>query len=116
MADKRRYITVVETRRFITDAKECLVDEERENFINHIARNPTAGVIIPETGGVRKVRWRASGRGKRGGVRVIYYYHDNQIPLFLLTAYAKAQKEDLSAKEKTAMRRLVKEIVKTYPR
>lgn len=116
MADKRLYITVVETRRFITDAKECLIDEERENFIDYIAQNPTAGVIIPETGGIRKVRWRASGRGKREGVRVIYYYHDNQIPLFLLTAYAKSQKEDLSAKEKTAMRRLVGEIVKTYPR
>lgn len=72
MADSRRYISVSETRRFITAAKG-------------------------------------------GGIRIIYYYHDNQIPLFLLTVYAKAQKEDLSAKEKTAMRRLVEEIVKTYP-
>ena len=65
-------------------------------------------------GRVRKVRWGAAGRGKRGGVRVIYYYHSECIPLFLLTVYAKAQKTDLSPAEKATMRRLVAEIVASY--
>ena len=84
------YITVVETRPFIEDAARCLKENEREEFIGYIARNPTAGDVIRGTSGVRKVRWSAGGRGKRGGARVIYYYHSERIPLFLLTAYSKS--------------------------
>jgi hypothetical protein len=72
VVSERVYITVVETRPFIEDAKRCLRDEEREEFIGHIAQNPRAGVLMPGTGGVRKIRWGKRGRGKRGGVRVIY--------------------------------------------
>ena len=104
----------METRPFITEGERCLSTDEREQFIAYLACNPTAGAVIRETGGVRKVRWGAAGRGKRGGVRVIYYYHSERIPLFLLTVYAKAQKADLSPKEKAAMRRLVTEIVASY--
>ena len=111
---ERPYITVVETRPFIADAERCLSQDEREQFIEHIACNPTAGAVIRDTGGVRKVRWGAAGRGKRGGVRVIYYYHSERIPLFLLTVYTKAHKTDLSPAEKAAMRRLVAEIVASY--
>jgi hypothetical protein len=107
-------MTVVETRPFIEDAARCMQDDEREEFIGHIARTPTAGVVIPGTGGVRKIRWKAGGKGKRGGVRVIYYYHSESIPLFLLTAYAKSRQSDLSPAERTAMRRIVAEIVKQY--
>jgi hypothetical protein len=110
----RDYITVVETRPFIEDAARCLQDEEREELITYVARNPTAGVLIPGTGGVRKIRWRASGRGKRGGTRVIYYYHSDRIPLFLLTAYAKSRQTDLSPAQRSAMKRIVVEIVKQY--
>ncbi len=111
---EQRYITVVETRPFIADAEKCLSNDEREEFIEYIARNPTAGVVISGTGGVRKVRWGAAGRGKRGGVRIIYYHHSERIPLFLLTVYAKAHKTDLSPAEKAAMRRLVAEIIASY--
>jgi len=111
---ERPYIIVVETRPFIADAERCLAQNEREQFIEYIACNPTAGAVIRDTGGVRKVRWGAAGRGKRGGVRVIYYYHSERIPLFLLTVYAKAHKTDLSPAEKAAMRRLVAEIVASY--
>jgi mRNA-degrading endonuclease RelE of RelBE toxin-antitoxin system len=85
------YITVVETGPFVEDAAQCLTEEEREEFVGYIARCPAAGVVIRGTGGVRKIRWRAAGRGKRGGVRVIYYYHSDRIPLFLLTAYSKSR-------------------------
>jgi hypothetical protein len=108
------YITVVETRPYIEDAARCLQDDERQEFIEYIACHPTAGVVIPGTGGVRKVRWRSGGHGKRGGARVIYYYHSDQIPLFLLTAYSKSRQADLSPAERAAMRRIVTEIVKQY--
>jgi mRNA-degrading endonuclease RelE of RelBE toxin-antitoxin system len=108
------YITVVETGPFIEDARRCLKEDEREAFIGYIARNPTAGVVIPGTGGVRKVRWRASGRGKRGGARVIYYYHSERIPLFLLTAYSKSRQTDLTPGQRTAMRRITAEILSQY--
>jgi mRNA-degrading endonuclease RelE of RelBE toxin-antitoxin system len=108
------YLTVVETRPFMAEVERCLSTDEREQFIEYIACNPTAGAVIRDTGGVRKVRWGAAGRGKRGGVRVIYYYHSERIPLFLLTVYAKAQKTDLSPTEKATMRRLVAEIVASY--
>ena len=50
-------------------------------FVNYIACNPEAGDVIPESGGVRKVRWSRAGAGKRGGARVIYFYHDDTRPL-----------------------------------
>jgi hypothetical protein len=65
-----------------------------------LAENPLAGDEIPGTGGVRKVRFGASGRGKRGGARVIYYYLDETMPLYALLAYAKNVKDDMSSEEK----------------
>ena len=108
------YITVVETRSFIEDAAGCFTEEERTEFIEYIARNPTAGVVVPGAGGVRKVRWRARGRGKRGGARVVYFFHNERVPLFLLAAYAKSQRVDLAPAQRTAMRRIAAEIVKQY--
>jgi hypothetical protein len=74
--------------------------------VEFIARNPEAGDVIPETNGVRKIRWTRGGTGKRGGTRVIYFYHNASRPLYLLMVYAKARKEDLSPEEKRAVRRL----------
>ncbi len=63
---------VVETHRFLTGVKSSLSESERADLVAFIGANPEAGQIIPETAGVRKIRWGFSGRGKRGGVRVIY--------------------------------------------
>ncbi len=112
--EEPKYITVVETRPFIEDAKRCLQEEEREDFVGYIAQHPTVGNLIPGTGGVRKVRWAAGGRGKSGGVRVIYYFHSDRIPLFLLTVYPKGEKADLTPSERASMRPLVAEIVRQY--
>jgi hypothetical protein len=108
------YVTVVETQPFIEDAARCLQDSEREELIAYLARSPTAGDLMRGTGGVRKVRWAAGARGKRGGARVIYYYHSVRVPIFLLTAYPKSRKADLTAAERAAMRRIAAEIVKQY--
>lgn len=99
-------MTVAETPLFIRQAAAIWDDEERESFVAFIAAHPEAGAVIPDTGGVRKVRWVRSGSGKRGGTRVIYFYHDAGRPLYLLMVYAKAQREDMTADEKRAMRAL----------
>jgi hypothetical protein len=96
----------VETATFVRQSEDVWEDAEREAFVNFIAWNPAAGDIIPETGGVRKVRWSRSGKGRRGGARVIYFYHNVDRPLYLLMVYAKARREDLTPDEKQTVRKL----------
>jgi len=100
---RSRLITVVETGLFIRQAQKIWSDEDRVALIDHMARNPDSGDVIPGTGGVRKLRWARTGSGKRGGTRVIYFYHDMDRPLYLLLAYAKAQASDMDADEKKAV-------------
>jgi hypothetical protein len=75
------YVTVVELPAFASRAKAVWTEAENETFVTYIACYPEAGDIIPETGGVRKIRWGRTGMGKRGGVRVIYYYYNASRPL-----------------------------------
>lgn len=102
-----RPVTVIETPLFVRQADSIWDDGEREELIDFIARHPEAGDIIPETGGVRKMRWSRRGTGKRGGVRVIYFFHHHDRPLYLLLAYAKARREDLTPDDKRAVQRFV---------
>ncbi|SRR5579871_116621 len=101
-----KLITVAETPLFVRQAQKVWTEAEREEFVDYIASDPEAGDVIPDTGGVRKIRWSTEGTGTRGGARVIYFYHDPGRPLYLLMVYAKARKEDLSADEKRTIRRL----------
>ena len=78
-------------------------EDERLALVDYLARNPQSGDVIPGTGGVRKLRWGRAGSGKRGGVRVIYFYYDVDHPLYQLLAYAKAGAEDMTADEKRAV-------------
>ena len=107
-------VTVVETPEFITRIDKLMADDDRHALIDHLARHPTAGDLMPGTGGVRKLRWGLEGRGKRGGARIIYLYHSAEIPLFALTAFAKNERADLSAEDRNAFRRLTKLLVETY--
>lgn len=77
-----RPITVVEMDEFIAATRKLMDDAERAEFVGYLAYNPSVGVVIPGSGGVRKLRWGLEGRGKRGGARVIYYYHDMEMPLY----------------------------------
>ena len=106
MGVSEKAVTVAETPLFIRQAADIWDEAERDAFIYFIALNPEAGDVIPETGGVRKIRWGRGGTGKRGGARVIYYYHDAERPLYLLMAYAKARQEDLTPEEKRTVRQL----------
>jgi mRNA-degrading endonuclease RelE of RelBE toxin-antitoxin system len=108
-------MTVVETARFLKDLKSMMSDSEREELVAFLGANPAAGEIIPETGGVRKIRWALAGRGQRGGARVIYYFHNEHLPVFLLAAYGKNEKANLSMAERNAMKRLIPALVAGYP-
>jgi hypothetical protein len=81
-----------------------------------LPNNPLAGDVIPGTGGVRKLRWGLEGRGKRGGARVIYFHHDAGLPLFLLMAFAKNERTDLSQQDRNDFRRLTTSLVETFRR
>lgn len=106
---------VVETAEYVKQAESCMDKKSRDEFINHIAQNPKEGDLIPGTGGARKIRWTAdSNQGKSGGARVIYYYHNQNMPIFLFTAYGKNQKENISESEKNILKTIIKSIVKVY--
>jgi hypothetical protein len=109
-------MTVVETGEFLKRAKPLMEESERAELVAFVGANPEAGEVIPESGGVRKIRWALQGRGKRGGVRIIYYYHNERLPVFLLSAYPKNRKANLSKAERNAMKRLVPALVAGYPR
>jgi mRNA-degrading endonuclease RelE of RelBE toxin-antitoxin system len=84
---------VVESPEFAADAKAAgLVDEDVQRIIDHLARRPEAGAVIPGTGGARKVRFAGRGKGKSGGYRVITFYSGATLPVFLLTVSARARK------------------------
>ncbi len=107
-------MTVVETERFLKDAKPLMPEAERAALVAFVGANPDAGEIIPGTGGVRKIRWALPGTGKRGGMRAIYYCRDERVPLFLLAAYGKNEKGNLSQAERNAMKRLTPLLIAGY--
>jgi mRNA-degrading endonuclease RelE of RelBE toxin-antitoxin system len=95
--------TVVETPAFIRRAEKLLSEDEHDGLIAYLATYPLAGDEIVGTGGVRKVRFGAKGRGKSGGVRVIYYFYDRDIPIYALLIYGKNERADLTAEQRKAV-------------
>jgi hypothetical protein len=104
-------ITIAELDDFIVDSKKVFTTDEYDDLVLFLAQYPDAGEIIPATGGVRKLRWCARGQGKRGGARVVYYFRDLNVPVYLLAVYAKGEKMDLTQTEKRMMRNTVDLIV-----
>ncbi len=105
-------ITVVETAPFVTKAKRLLSNDERHALIDMIASDPECGVLIQGTGGVRKVRFAAGGKGKRGGVRVVYFFHNYSMPVYLFAVFAKSQRENLTKNEQNILAATARDIVK----
>lgn len=103
-------ITVYRAPAFERHAADLLGSQAVEEFVDFIAANPLAGSVIEGTGGMRKLRWSRPGMGKRGGVRVIYYYHSDATPLGLFTVYGKGVKDTISAAEKAAFRKIISDI------
>ncbi len=105
-------ITVAETTEYARRARKLLSEKERSDLITYLSAHPEAGDIMEGTGGVRKVRWAREGKGKSGGVRVIYFYHSEGMPLYLLTVYGKSEKDNLSAGERNDLAKLVNLLVR----
>lgn len=106
--------TVAETPEYIRKAEKLLSAEERRDLISYLAAHPRAGDLIEGTGGVRKLRWARGGRGKSGGVRVIYYVHSDTMPLYLLTLFAKNERANLSQGERNDLAELVDMLVSAW--
>ena len=98
---------VVETPAYLNAGKEFWDCDTQNEFKNFIGVNFLCGDIIPDTGGLRKIRWKGSGKGKRGGARVIYYFYDENHPIYLLFAYSKNVQTDLTQHEKELLRKFV---------
>jgi hypothetical protein len=87
--------TFIQTKRFARSFSERYSDDDLAELELHLAANPEAGDVVVGSGGVRKMRWGASGRGKRGGVRIIYYLKLNLERIWLLTMYAKNETDSI---------------------
>ncbi len=99
----------VETPIFTAEIRGLLAEDQYRALQIALLLRPEQGPVIPGSGGLRKIRWAASGRGKRGGLRVIYYWHPADETFYLLLAYPKNTQEDLTPIQLKVLRRLVKE-------
>lgn len=104
--------TVVELPEFLRRAKAMMDDDVRMALVNYIAANPEAGV--PLGGGLRKVRVPREGGGKSGGYRIIYVFGGAHMPIYLITLFAKNEKDNLTRAEQAAAVALAKALVATY--
>jgi hypothetical protein len=95
-------------------ASKLLDQQERQDLIAYLVNNPEAGDLMEGTGGVRKLRWSRGSQGKSGGVRVIYYFHDARMPLYLLTLFAKGDKANLTNAERNDLAGLVDILVSIW--
>jgi hypothetical protein len=106
-------VTVAETPEFQRRARAIMSDQDRMALIDFIARNPTAGISIG--GGVRKFRYAREGGGKSGGYRIIHFYSgDDDMPIFLITVFAKNEKANLTKVETETIKSLGKLLADSY--
>ena len=107
--------TVIETAAFLRKANDAgMSADERFDLVSLIAAEPDSGDVISGTGGVRKVRFAAEGRGKSGSYRVITLYTGSNLPVFLLTVYPKGSRSNLTKVERNELAKLTKTLVDTY--
>jgi len=90
-------ISFVETKLFTRLVGQCLTDEEYSSLQRELVENPEVGSVIPGSGGVRKMRWGMAGRGKRGGLRIIYFLRIRQGQVWMLTLYPKNVADNIPA-------------------
>jgi len=101
-------ITIAEVPEYIRQAEKLLTEAERQDVLSYLSAHPKAGDLIEGSGGIRKLRWGRGGRGKSGGVRVIYYFHSDAMPLYLLTVFGKNERSNLSKAERNDLAGLVR--------
>jgi mRNA-degrading endonuclease RelE of RelBE toxin-antitoxin system len=99
-------VIFIESPVFTRQVISLLSDDSYAEFQRFLAKQPDAGDVIQGTGGLRKIRWVAHGKGKRGGVRVIYFHVSARQQIRMLLIYRKGVKDDLTASEKKVLRAL----------
>ena len=109
-------LTIAELPNFIRQAEKLLGYQERQDVISYLAEHPKSGNLIEGTGGVRKLRWGRGSQGKSGGIRVIYYFHNSTMPLYLLTLYAKNTRSNLSNSQRHELFELTSQLVNVWLR
>ena len=97
----------VESKPFARKRADYLTEDELQEFQNYLLEAPDAGDVVKGTGGIRKIRWGAKGKGKRGGLRVIYFWHVKDSHIYLLFIYQKNEFEDLSKDEYNVLKNMV---------
>ena len=102
----------VETPIFTREVHDLIPDDDYRNLQFALLLRPEAGAIIPGSGGLRKVRWGSAGKGKRGGLRVIYYWNKAEECIYMLLVYGKSRQVDLTKEQLRTLRKLVKENLK----
>ena len=102
-------MVIKETSVFTRQVRELLDRESYRLLQLRLVGDPEAGQLIPGTGGLRKIRWQGSGRGKRGGVRVIYYWAVRDAVVLMLLMYGKNEQDDLTPAQKKVLVALVRE-------
>jgi mRNA-degrading endonuclease RelE of RelBE toxin-antitoxin system len=105
-------VRFIETPIFTQELKGLLSDEEYRSIQLALLFRPEQGALIPRSGGLRKMRWRSRGKGKRGGVRLIYYWDKPNETLYMLFVYPKSELEDLTANQLRILSKLVREELK----
>ena len=106
--------TVAELPEYIRAADKLMSADERQDIIRYLAEHPKEGDVMEGTGGVRKLRWRRGGQGKSGGVRVIHYFHSEEVPLYLLTLFAKGDRANLTKAERNELADLTDLLVRAW--
>jgi mRNA-degrading endonuclease RelE of RelBE toxin-antitoxin system len=109
-------ITIVELPEYIRKVEKLLSSDEREMIINHLSLNPIAGILLRGTGGLRKLRWAAKGKGKSGGIRVIYFFYNETLPVFIITVFGKNEKANLTKAERNELAKLTTLLKESYKR
>jgi hypothetical protein len=104
-----RRVEFIETPTFTRLVEKLMDDGEYTKLQLALVQQPGWGKVIPGSGGLRKLRWAGSGRGKRGGLRIIYYWQIAQHQIWLLLVYPKSERENLSHAEIKQLKQLVKE-------
>lgn len=102
-------MVIIETAVFTKRLLQCLTDDEYRKLQFDLIACPDMGAIIPHSGGLRKLRWSTAGRGKRGGLRLIYYWMASPELILMLFIYAKSDQEDLTPGQLRALRRIIDE-------
>ncbi len=102
-------MVIIETAIFSRQVRALLSEEEYRELQMTLTQRPSAGALIVRSGGLRKLRWMAKGRGKRGGSRVIYYWANSQDQLLMLLIYSKSERDDLTSEQLKTLKKIVEE-------